>query len=205
MTDAEFIYNQTNRERAITRRSASHKKNGCRSKKCKLEVDKMSAKQIEEQHGPVKSWNMNTIYTWDEVLEMPDDIKVEYFNHLMTTYNVGLVEITKRQFKLSHGAVYGYATRHKFNNKLHKWPKGFKPRPEDVARYAEDIKKASFTGTEPIEVKSHTAAVESFTECETMEFSTSYTSSAIDYDGLKQIERLFSGKRIRVTVTIEAV
>ena len=78
MTDAAFVYKQTNKERGRSARGAYHKKGGSRSKKCSLPSDKLTEKQRKELNGKVETYNMNKPMTWIEFLGMPLDIQEEY-------------------------------------------------------------------------------------------------------------------------------
>lgn len=141
MTDAAFVLNDTNRERAITKRSAVHRKCGSKSKKCTLEVDKMSQKEIEKRHGPVESWKMSEFYTVKEFKKMPKDIQVEYLNYLMDKYGVGLQTISIHLFGMSKTWLTWYANR-PYNNYLSKLHKCTKSHTDDRERFISDIQKA---------------------------------------------------------------
>ena len=119
MTNEAYVFNETNRERAILKRSACHKKGGSKSKSCKLGVDKMSNKEIEAMHGPVESWKLTEFYTWDDFKSMPEDIQVEYLNYLVDTYHVSVGAIESNLFNLGGGCVYKYLKRKKLISRIH--------------------------------------------------------------------------------------
>lgn len=141
MTNEAFVFNSTNRERAILRRSAMHKKNGSKSKSCKLEVDRMSQKQIAKKHGPVESWKLTNFYSYVEFKKMPDDIKVKYINYLMDKYEVGISNISKDLFGMSKTTLSDYLDCKHLTEKIHRRKKGSKPRLNDVERFRDDILK----------------------------------------------------------------
>lgn len=118
MTNEAFCFESTNRELAILKRSAAHKRNGSKSKSCRLEVDKMSQKQIAKQHGPVESWKLTDFYTWEDFLKMPNDIKIEYINRLISTYRVGLFAISEILFKKPSQSLYRWFYRNNLLDKL---------------------------------------------------------------------------------------
>lgn len=139
MTNEAFVFNSTNRERAILRRSAMHRKNGSKSKSCKLEVDRMSQKEIAKKHGPVESWKLTNFYSYAEFKKMPDDIQVQYINYLMDKYKVGLSNISKDLFGMSKTTLSDYLDRRHFTEKIHRREKGSTPRPADVDRFRDEI------------------------------------------------------------------
>ena len=224
MTDEAYVFNQTNRDRAIVRRSAAHKKCGSKSKKCKLGVDYMSKKQIEQQNGECKIWKLTKWYTWEEFKLMPPDIQVIYINRIMDEYKVGLKNISIVVFHLSENGLRNYCSTKGFLNKLNVMPlnSGIKVKRYDIERLRIDVngneevkEETDIPDPEPVELEVPTLEEKyslvkenlafNLTETETMEFSTSYISNAIDYEALKKVEDLFGGKRIRVAITIEVV
>lgn len=212
MTNEAYVFNETNRERAILKRSACHKKGGSKSKSCKLGVDKMSQKQIEAMHGPVKSWKMTEFYTWDEFKSMPEDIQVEYLNYLVDTYHVSVGAIESKLFNLSAGCVYKYLKNNKLSSRVHH--SGLHG--SSACSYVDAFRKAVNDAKEPKveeavvetealsdDIISHPCKPES--TLETMEFSTEYIANGIDYKSLEAVEKMFSGRKIRVSITLEIV
>lgn len=214
MTNEAYVFNETNRERAILKRSACHKKGGSKSKSCKLGVDKMSNKEIEAMHGPVKSWKMTEFYTWDEFKSMPEDIQVEYLNYLVDTYHVSVGAIESNLFHLGGGCVYKYLKRNKLISRVHH--SGMHGR--SALSYVDAFRKVV---NDAKELKVEEDVVETVSEAlsddiishpyepestlETMEFSTSYIANSIDYKSLEAVEKMFSGRKIRVSITLEIV
>ena len=216
MTNEAYVFNETNRERAILKRSVCHKKGGSKSKSCKLGVDKMSQNQIEAMHGPVKSWKMTEFYTWDEFKSMPKDIQVEYLNYLVDTYHVSVGAIESNLFHLGGGCVYKYLKRNKLSSRVHH--SGMRGR--SALSYVDAFRKTVNDAKEP-KVEEDVVETESETEAssddiisypyepeptlETMEFSTEYIAFGVDYKSLEAVEKMFSGRKIRVSITLEIV
>lgn len=192
MTDEAYVFNETNRERAITRRSASHKRNGSKSKKCTLEVDKMSNKQIEKQHGPVNAWNLNDLYSYSEFHQMPFDIQIEYVQHLMDKYSIGLSAISSKLFNHSSNSLHRYFKNH---NGLPRLRLSKKPLNSKIGLFEDDI-RAKFGHSEVTDTQT-TAEVEA------QEFSTTYISSKFDESVVGLIDSMFAGTKMRVTITVE--
>ena len=182
----------------------------------------MSKKEIEKQNGEVKSWNLNTFYAYEEFKQMPQDIQIEYINHILDEYKLGIKNISIILFHLSENGLRNYCDVKGILSKLHihEASEGFRPKRVDIERFRVDVTKQmelNVTAKTEEEEKwqvtknEETASIVkenpefNTVETETMEFSTSYISSAIDYDSLKKIEDLFRGRRIRVSITLEAV
>lgn len=78
MTDEAYTLSQTNRDRKITARSAAHRVNGSKSKRCTLPSDSLSPSQIKKLSGPVITYDMDRPHTWEEIKDWPDDLLREY-------------------------------------------------------------------------------------------------------------------------------
>lgn len=218
MTNEEYVFQQSNKERAILKRSAAHKINGSKSRKCKLGVDYMSKKEIEKQHGPVESWNLNKFYSYQEFKFMPDDIRIEYLNHLIEKYRVGLQAISLHVFGLSATALSAYLSRKEILDKitvrgnrvrsshksidLLKQAIAQKDNPQehiDAAASVEDINEETTASLNPYVVPIPKPKIESKT------FSTTYIGEKIDIESLYLIQSMFKDSKIRVSITIESI
>lgn len=218
MTNEEYVFQQTNKERAILKRSAAHKINGSKSRKCKLGVNYMSKKEIEKQHGPVESWNLNKFYSYQEFKFMPDDIQIEYLNHLIEKYHVGLQSISLYVFGLSATALSTYLSRKEIldkitvrGNRVRSSHKSIdllkqaivqKDNPQehiDAAASVEDINEETTASLNPYVVPIPKPKIESKT------FSTTYIGEKIDIESLYLIQSMFKDSKIRVSITIESI
>lgn len=220
MTDEAYVFNETNRERAIIRQSARYKKNGSKSKKCTLEVDRMTAKQIEKQHGEIVSCKMSDFYTYEEFRKFPKDIQVEYINYLIGKYGIGIGTIGNHLFHLTHGVLYMHLQRNNLLSMIRKIARGYVCK-DNIERFKNDI--STFYGkveeveapekkSEPIEeVKSQDpldilcpkVAMKPTATTETMHFSTGYICTGVDFSPVFGIDYLFKGKTVRITIDIE--
>jgi len=81
--------------RSITAKS-SHAKNGNNSEK--LGNRQLTRKEIEEKHGPVKTYTFDDFLTFSEFREMPLDWQAGYINHLQDKYDIGLAQINRDLF-----------------------------------------------------------------------------------------------------------
>lgn len=219
MTNEAYTFNETNRERAITRRSARCKKNGSKSKSCKLGVDRLSNKQIEKLHGPVQSWKMTNFYSWEEFKSMPSDIQVEYINYLLDKYGVGLATISIRVFYKSARLLQQHFRRLGIEDQIHIPAKGGSVARDAYLRLEEDIKayNSPVLDEEPVmEADPEPEPVVMEPEAEpivdpekpvvtSMAFATEYVGDKIDFYTLSYVENMFKGRKIRVSISIEAV
>lgn len=209
MTNEAYVFNETNRERAITKRSASHRKCGSKSKSCRLEVDKMTQKQIAKQHGPVSCWKLTDFYTWADFLKMPNDIKIEYINRLISTYRVGLFAISEILFEKSSQSLYRWFYRNGLLDKLdYRSQAKTRPKQKDLNAFRDAVELSreptespTLESSETIEDSTREMIVKAKPEPET--FSTSYISDGIDLDIIAFVNEMFSGQKIRVSITVE--
>lgn len=59
-----------------------HKKNGSKSKSCRLPSDHMTEKEWKKMNGEVKTYNTNHPLVWDDFKVMPADLREEYLRNL---------------------------------------------------------------------------------------------------------------------------
>lgn len=86
MTDPEYVFKQTNKERASLTSSARKRKVGSKSKKCTLGSDHMTKKQLEAKNGPVRIFAMNIPCDFNTFNAQQDDIKKDYLEGLISWY-----------------------------------------------------------------------------------------------------------------------
>lgn len=95
MNEITKNYYETVNERSITAKS-SHAKNGNNGEK--LGNRQLTNKEIEERHGPVKTYSFDDFLTFSEFREMPVDWQAGYINHLQDKYDIGLTQIGRDLF-----------------------------------------------------------------------------------------------------------
>ena len=81
--------------RSITAKSA-HAKNGNNADK--LGNRQLTRKEIEEKHGPVKTYTFDDFLSFSEFREMPTDWQAAYINNLQDKYDIGLMQINRDLF-----------------------------------------------------------------------------------------------------------
>ena len=107
MTDAEYLFKETEKDRKRTGYGAKHKKRGG-GRYVRTPSDYKTRKEREAMNGEVKVFKEKPFYTWEEFKELPDDIKLKWVNSLMNRYNVGVRTISQRVFGKSESALYLY-------------------------------------------------------------------------------------------------
>ena len=213
MTDATFCFNDTNRERAITKKSAAHKKNGSKSKKCSLPSDSMSKKELAKMNGPVKSWKMTEFYTWDKFKSMPKDIQAEYLNYIIKQYGVGIRTISSVLFEKGLSTLGVYIRSSGLKNQIHNvGGSGFiGKRNSDAFKAIVWEARHKMTESENVanesedEVKEQYLAADDISVCYSMSFATEYIAKEVDLSEIVEIEKMFKGRKMRVSISIEAV
>ena len=227
MTDAAFCFNDTNRERAITKCSASKKKNGSKSKKCSLPSDNMTKKEIAKMSGPVQSWKMTEFYSWEEFKQMPKDIQAEYLNYVISKYGVGIGTISTVVFEKFHTTLVNYINDNGLKSMITEtgkngqsgkksaaafkaivWAARHEPMPTpESENLVEDESKEPFLTEEDLITgngRSGKTADDISVRC-SMSFSTEYIAKEVDLSEIVEIEKMFKGRKIRVSISIEAV
>lgn len=71
-------------------RSASHKKNGRKSKKCSLSTDYMTDREWNERCGAVMSYQIGKPMIWADFCKLPKDLMEEYLNNLIDQYDANM-------------------------------------------------------------------------------------------------------------------
>lgn len=147
----DFDYDVLQKKRVAY--GAKHKVRAKRG--CHLPSDNLTAAQKRRLNGEMKIYNMNAPMSWADFKEMPDDLKVQYINHLSDEYQVSQYMLAdmfgvnqtfvSRQFRI-------------FNIPM----KNVNRRVSNAATAARDAKWAEFlnTGVAPTEDSDTTSAVE---------------------------------------------
>ena len=83
MTDAEYVFQNTSKERKRIGRGALAKKNGRKSKKCVLPSDHLTEAQKRKLNGEVMNYDLSKPMNWKQFKSMPHDLRAEYFTKLV--------------------------------------------------------------------------------------------------------------------------
>ena len=114
LTDAEYLFNLTSRERKREGRGTFNKKRQG-GKTVRFPSDSLSRKEKKELSGEVKTYSFNKPLKWAEFSVMPDDIKQEYLNLLESKFEgLPLTAVAE-----SLGVSMNTMSPHMFNHSLH--------------------------------------------------------------------------------------
>ena len=83
MDDAEYIYKQDVKEKAITARS-SHKYGSSRRRRCGLSSDNLTRKEWERMNGPVHTLKPDEALSWDRFRALPRSLQPDYLKHILS-------------------------------------------------------------------------------------------------------------------------
>ena len=95
MNDVEFILKEDIKEKKQAGRGYYHKKNGSKSKKCRLPSDSLSKKEIEKMNGECKAYNLNKPMSYSNFCAMPVDLRIKYLETLRVKFGANQIDISK--------------------------------------------------------------------------------------------------------------
>lgn len=128
MKDEEYIFREDVREKAITARSAKK-----RSRRSGSRFPHYTEKEVRAMSGPTYTVKMGKPMSYEAFKALPESLQKDYIKDILSKYNVGTGAIAE---------VFGIAGT-TCTTKLHKlgfrFPKGFKPNRDDLARLREDF------------------------------------------------------------------
>lgn len=149
VTDEEYTFNETNKERKRNSYGARCKKNGAKSKKCTLPSDNLTKKEREALNGKIMTYKIKGI-SWKEFISYPIDIQ----KNILDTY-------ATKNARPKDVSEYLGVNHNTFKNHLHKahlgpnnLRNGNSGRHPDWDRYIADSNKTIDTPEEiPAEVE----------------------------------------------------
>lgn len=95
MTDERYVFEQTERERKRLSRGAYNKKNGSKSKMCRLPSDTMTRAEKKAMNGEVISYDLSKPMNWNQFKSMPKDIQGEYLRKLTDGIGAGRNDVAE--------------------------------------------------------------------------------------------------------------
>lgn len=105
MTDAEYVFNQTSKERKRNGRGDYNKKRQG-GKTIRFPSDNLSRKEKNAMNGEVKTYSFYKPLYWDEFRKMPNDIQQEYLDTIKEKFG----KIPGRMLAESLGVKYSTFT-----------------------------------------------------------------------------------------------
>lgn len=103
MTDAEYLFKQTERERKRNARGAKNKIKGGGGA-VRLPSDNLTKKEREAMNGETVTYKVHSPVKWPEFKRWPPDIQREYFKRLDTSYRP-TAEMYAAMFGVSKNSV----------------------------------------------------------------------------------------------------
>ena len=119
MTDEEYLFKQTERERKRIARGDKNKKRGG-GRYVRLPSDYLSKKEREAMNGEVISFDPRKFYTAEEFNRLSEEFKVKWLNSMLNRYNVGLGTIANVILGKSQQYLHEQAKRHGYMEYLNK-------------------------------------------------------------------------------------
>lgn len=95
MNDIEFMLKEDIKEKKKAGCGYRYKKNGSKSKKCRLPSDSLSKKEIEKMNGECKVYNLNKPMSYSNFCAMPVDLQIKYLEMLRDKFGANQTEISK--------------------------------------------------------------------------------------------------------------
>lgn len=97
MTDEEYVFRQTERERKRDGRGTFNKKRQG-GKTVRFPSDYMTKKEREQMNGAVKTWKEQEFYTYEEWKALPEDVQIRHLNSVLNRFACGLSAIAEVEF-----------------------------------------------------------------------------------------------------------
>ena len=200
MIDAQYLFVSDSREKKSVARSAAHRKGGRKSKKCTLPSDYLTEKQRKELNGAVDSYSLNYFYTWAQFKALPDDIQVEWINHMSKKYDCGYTAIAKMVLNTTAGSIRQYFERKGTLDQIERRKLGVtKEQRQALARLRDDL--AAERG-EVIDA-STVAGVAPGKPAEAPPITAARLElNRFDFDAFKILANMFSGKDVCVRIEV---
>lgn len=95
MTDERYVYKQTEMERKMLSRGAYNKKNGSKSKMCRLPSDGMTNDEKKALNGEIMKYDLSKPMNWKQFKNMPSDLQNEYLLKLTDVIGAGRKDIAE--------------------------------------------------------------------------------------------------------------
>lgn len=199
MTDAQYLFVSDSREKKSVARSAVHRRGGSKSKKCTLPSDYLTEKQRKELNGTVDSYSLNYFYTWAQFKALPDDIQVEWINHMSKKYDCGYTAIARMVLNTTAGSIRQYFERKGTLDRIEKRKLGVtKEQRQALARLRDDL---AVERGEVIDVSTAAGALGKPAEAPPVT-AARLELNRFDFDAFNILANMFSGKDVCVRIEV---
>jgi hypothetical protein len=89
MKDETYAFISDVKQKKVTARSARHTRTHCgKGGRVRLPSDNLSKKELMKMNGECKSYRLNEPMTKEELLAMPDDLKIAYIKAIRNKYGI---------------------------------------------------------------------------------------------------------------------
>lgn len=154
MTDAEFCFNQTSRERKRDGRGYYNKKKRG-GKFVRLPSDTLTRKEKAQLNGEVKLYSFSKPMSWKDFIQMPDDLKQKYMDTLCEQFANVPNELIAHSMGVKQNQLSPFLSKHgiKLKRQTNRMPTEKFLKTEDGkawVRWHEESKKPEIK-VEPIE------------------------------------------------------
>lgn len=147
MTDEEYLFRQTEKERKRIARGDKNKKRGG-GRYVRRPSDYLTKKEREAMNGEVISFDPRKFYTAEEFNKLSEEFKVKWINSMLNRYNVGVGTIATVVLGKSQQYLYEQAKRHGYIEYLNTPKKGWTPKRADIDRLKKEVAEARKTEDE---------------------------------------------------------
>ena len=97
--------------------SARKKKNGSKSKKCKLSTDGMTERQLQKRNGVCMTYQLNRPMQWAEFKAMPIDVQEKYLLELKSKFGITPTAVS-RMFGVTGQSVINLLAKEEYSVQL---------------------------------------------------------------------------------------
>lgn len=97
--------------------SARKKKNGSKSKKCKMSTDGMTERQLQKRNGVVMTYKLNRPMQWAEFKAMPIDVQEKYLLELKSKFGITPTAVS-RMFGVTGQSVINLLAKEEYSVQL---------------------------------------------------------------------------------------
>ena len=160
----------------------------------------MTEKQRKELNGEMVSWNLNCFFTWEQFKALPDDIQVEWLNHMSEKYGCGFTSVAKLVLNTPTSTIQAYLKRKGTLDQIErKKQRATKEIRQGLVRLRDDL--AAERG-EAIDA-STAAGVAIGKPAETPPITAARLElNRFDFDAFKVLANIFSGKDVCVRIEV---
>lgn len=203
MNEYERTFVSDCREKKSVARSAAHRKGGG-SKKCTLPSDYLTEKQRKEMNGTVDSYSLNYFYTWAQFKALPDDIQVEWINHMSKKYDCGYTAIAKIVLNITSSTILHYFKQEGTFDRIEKRkPGATREARKALACLREDLAVAR---GEVIDLRGDKFGVSATKPSQDTPITAARLElNRFDFDAFKMLDNMFAGKSVTVTIDVQEV